>query len=226
MNRHKQAVYKKIVKLNVNVLNKRRIFLLKFKNRKWDKLNNIIQRLKHRNKKFIFICDTNKYYLPRFYNPFQRKFKNILQDKKKLKLFYGSLTEKKFKKSSIKVKNKFIFNSSFFLSNFERQIDVVIFRSHFTTSIREAKQLIKHKHIRVNGFVVTKSTLKLTQGDIITTNKKIHNFLNFNIKNSFFSPFLPKYLQVNYKTFEILLNLKLNLQNLSAQFPFKLYKIL
>ena len=225
MKRYKQSIYKKIVKLNENVLNKRRIFLLKFKKRKWNKLNSIILRLKHRNKKFIFISDTNKYYLPKFYNSFQRKFKTVLQDKKKIKLFYGSLTEKRFKKNAVKIKNKFIFNRSFFLSGFERQLDVILFRAHFATSIKEAKQFIKHKHIRVNGSIVTKSTLKLKQGDILTTNTKIHNFLNFNIKTSFFSPLLPKYLQVNYKTFEIIFNLNMNLHNLSAHFPFKLYRI-
>ena len=224
MNRYKQPIYKKIVKLNVNVLNKRRIFLLKFKKRKWNKLNSIILRLKHRNKKFIFISDTNKYHLPRLYNSFQRKFKNVLQDKRKLKLFYGSLTEKRFKKNTRKMKNKFVFNVPFFLNVFERQIDVVLFRAHFATGIKEARQFIKHKHIWVNGRIATKTTLKLKQGDILSTNTKIHNYLSFNVKNSFFSPLSPKYLQVNYKTFEILFNLNMNLHNLSAHFPFKLYR--
>jgi ribosomal protein S4 len=55
----------------------------------------------------------------------------------------------------------------------ERRLDTVIFRSLFATSIQQAKQMVIHGHVEVNGKKVCPSHLRLTSGNstgiIITT---------------------------------------------------------
>jgi ribosomal protein S4 len=41
-----------------------------------------------------------------------------------------------------------------FYQNVERRLDTVIFRSLFATSIRQARQLVVHGHVELNGKIV------------------------------------------------------------------------
>jgi ribosomal protein S4 len=45
-----------------------------------------------------------------------------------------------------------------FYMNVERRLDTVIFRSLFASSIEQARQLIKHGHVDVNGMKVLRLT--------------------------------------------------------------------
>jgi ribosomal protein S4 len=45
-----------------------------------------------------------------------------------------------------------------FYMNVERRLDTVIFRSLFASSIEQARQLIKHGHVDVNGMKVIQTT--------------------------------------------------------------------
>ena len=224
--RHK-PLYKKFIVLRSNVQYRKRLLFLKFKKQKWQHLTFFLRRLQQRRKKNFRIYDLNKYHLPKFFNSFKRKHKLILHNKKKISLFYGNLLNKYLKKKSevaikIKKKNlkKLINHNTFLISLLEQRLDTILYRSHFATSMRNAKQLILHKHVKVNNYVVTNSSYIIKQGDFIKLNKIIKPYIFKNICDSHFWPLPPKYLQINYKTLEILITENINLQNFSVLFPF------
>lgn len=226
-NRRHKPLYKKFISLRTNVQYRRRLILLKFKKQKWQRLIFQLQRLQNRRKKNFRVYDLNRYYLPKFYNPFKQKYKSVLQGKKRVSLFYGNLLKKYLKKrvhlvvqNKKKIIKKLVNLNIFFVSLIEKRLDVILYRTHFVSSIRSAQQLIIHKHIKINGITVTNQSSILKQGDIIEINEKIKDLIFTNIYSSHIWPLPPKYLQINYKTFEILFNGNIEFQNLSTLFPF------
>ena len=90
-----------------------------------------------------------------------------------------------------------------FLNLLEKRLDVILFRSNFVLSIRNARQLILHNHVYVNNKVVRESSFLVKAGDIIKLSPKIHKKVKLYVVLSEFWPLTPSYLQVNYKLFKI-----------------------
>lgn len=226
-NRRHKPLYKKFIALRTNVQFRKRLYHLKFQKKKWEKLVTHLDRQQNRRKKNFRGYDLNRYYLPKFYNPFKRRYKSVLHNKKRISLFYGSFLMKYLKKHvNLIVQHKKKFLKKFlninisFLNLIEKRLDVVLYRSHFTPSVRSAQQLISHKHVSVNGTLITNKSSTLKPGDLVEINDKMKPFILSNVKTSFVWPLPPKYLIVNYKTFEIIFNGKIELQSISNLFPF------
>lgn len=229
-----KPIYKKFLTLKTNVQYRKRLLSFKFKKQKWQTFISFLIRFYKRRKKKFFIYDMNKDVLPRFSNQFKKKYKTILQNKKKLNLFYGGLLKKQIKKNKFMLaKNKNLYINKFnrnlaFIELFEKRLDVVLYRSHFVPTIIEARQLISHNHIKINKKVINKKSYILKPGDFISINKKLHKPILNNIYKSHFWPLPPKYLNVNYKTLEICFTDKIKSSNLSNVFPswFNIYHTL
>ena len=104
--RHK-PLYKKFIALRTNVQFRRRLYYLKLKKKKWEKLIAFIDRQRNSRKKNFRSYDLNRYYLPKFYNPFKRRYKSVLHNKKRISLFYGSFLKNYLKKQvNLIVQNK------------------------------------------------------------------------------------------------------------------------
>jgi ribosomal protein S4 len=226
-NRRHKPLYKKFIALRTNVQFRRRLYLLKFQKKKWEKLIIHLDRQQNRRKKNFRGYDLNRYYLPKFYNPYKRRYKSVLHNKKRISLFYGGFLLRYLKKQvNLIVQDKKKFLKSFlnlnlsFLSLIEKRLDVVLYRSHFVRSVRSAQQLIIHKHIKVNGTIITNKSSTLKPGDVIEVIEKMKPLIYSNIRPSFIWPLPPKYLSVNYKTFEIIFSGKIEAQNISNLFPF------
>lgn len=228
-NRRHKPLYKKFIALRTNVQFRRRLYHLKFQKKKWEKLVLHLDRQRNRRKKNFRAYDLNRYYLPKFYNPFKRRYKSVQHNKKRISLFYGSFLMKYLKKQvNLIVQHKKKFLKKFldlnlsFLSIIEKRLDVVLYRSHFVLSVRSAQQLIIHKHIKVNGTTITDKSFILKPGDVIEVTEKMKFLIYANIIecNAFIWPLPPKYLNVNYKTFEIIFSGKIETQNISNLFPF------
>lgn len=223
-----KPIYKIFLSLRTNVQYRRRLRLLKFKKQKWQKFILLLSRFNSRRKKKFFTYDLNKYTLPKFSTSFKRKYKIILQNKKKVSLFYGLLSKTQLKKQkNILFKKTHLFKNKFnrisiFIELFEQRLDVIIYRSHFTTSITEARQLILHKNVKVNNKIVTKNSYILKSGDLISIDQKLHKLILDNVYNSHFWPIPPKYLDINYKTFEIHFINRVSNYNIANLFPFPL----
>ena len=108
------------------------------------------------------------------------------------------------------------------LSIFESRLDVILYRAHFTKTVRAAKQLILHKHIKVNKEIITTDSYLLKSGDIVSVDEKIQKLIVKNINASHIWPIPQKHLYINYKTLEICL-IKTGMDmDLSLSYPFKL----
>ena len=233
-----KPLYKKFLKLRKNVQNRQKLIRnkdnLNFKKRKWQNLvtylqkyyNRKVRRFKNIYIKKFRIYDHYRYFVPKFGNSFKNKFRYRLQIKQRLSLFYGELLEKYLKKKiKLSLKKKKSLRKSlnpifYFIEILETRLDTILYRAHFTLSIRNAQQLISHGHIYVNDIVVKSSSYNLKKGDLIRINPKINHLIKTNTIKTNFWPLPPKYLQINYRTLQILYSDEIVFNNMSIQYTF------
>lgn len=206
--RHR-PIYKKFLNLKINVQNKKK--LLNFKKKKWKNLLFKLNRSSKTQKRNCYykFYDQNSYNVSKFNNFFLKNYKQDIMNKKKFNLFYGYLTESYLKKlvnKSIKhsdqIKNKI--NTKVIFSRFlEKRLDVVLIRSNFVSSMRNARQLISHNHVYVNKKLVNDNSFLVKKGDLITFSLKSHKIVQYYLITSDLWPLPPKYLQISYKLFQI-----------------------
>ena len=252
--RHK-PVYKKFLKLRVNPLNNNKFLKIKviqtkkkvgkklitskkftlvekFNRKKWLTFINLLKKKNkfyQRLKPYTF----HSYNVSKFASPgnsFKRKFRNDLSAKKTFNYMYGNLLKKYLKKKMVEIyKSKNQKNhTKLFLEFFESRLDTVLYRSKFSPSIRNARQLITHKHIKVNGKIEKNGSYILKQGDLISINSQSKTIIKENLKKQFNEkpdsiiwPIPPNYLSINYNTFEILFGDIENF-NFTTSFTFKI----
>jgi len=211
-----KPLYKKFISLRKNISYNQKI--LKFKKKKWQKLIFFLKRSNKTRNQIYKNFDSNLYFISKFGTLFKKQHKYNLQTKQKINLFYGGLT-KKYMKRIVAVnleKNK----SKSLMYGLENRLDSILYRSHFSSSLRTARQLISHGHILVNKSRVKNSSYKVQLGDYIEVSPKIHFLIKFNIGNSSLWPLPPKNLCINYKTLQIIYIQNVNRINLSTYFPF------
>lgn len=217
-----KPIFKKFISLRKNIRNNFK--LLKFKKKKWQKLIFYVKRSNQTKKKYYKYFDNNLHFIYKFSSKFKNKYSYKIKTSKKFRLFYGNLSKKYIKskinslKHSYKYKN--FTKSQILLYKLEQRLDTIIYRSHFVTSIRTARQLISHGHILVNGKAVYNNSYNVKLGDKITVSSKIIFLIKFNIGNSSFWPLPPKYLCINYKILEVTLIENPGYTNFSTSFPF------
>jgi len=219
-----KPIFKKFISLRKNIRNNFKI--LKFKKKKWQKLIFFIKRSNQTRKKYYRYFDNNLHFISKFGSKFKNKYSYKIKTSKKFRLFYGNLA-KKYIKSKINSLNysheyKNFPKSQILLYKLEQRLDTILYRAHFVTSIRTARQLISHGHILINGESVYDNSYSVKLGDKITVSSKINFLIKFNIGNSSFWPLPPKYLCINYKILEIIIVENLAYSNFSTHFPFRI----
>ncbi len=80
----------------------------------------------------------------------QSEFGMQLREKQKVKRLYG-LQEKQFRLTYNKAARKKGMTGSNLLVLLERRLDNIVYRMGFSRSLAEARQLVKHSHVEVNG---------------------------------------------------------------------------
>jgi len=123
---------------------------------------------------------TKKNYRPGQHGPtFMRKVSDYgrqLNAKQLLKGFYGRIREKQFRKifsEAVRSKGDTGENLVGFL---ESRLDSVVYRLNFASTIFAARQLVSHKHIKVNGKVTNIASYYVKEGDIIELSDKAKAF--------------------------------------------------
>ena len=94
-----------------------------------------------------------------------------LREKQKVKRMYGVL-EKQFRnyyKQAARKKGETGTNLLVFL---ESRLDNVVYRMGFSSTRAEARQLVNHKSIMVNGGIVNIPSFQLQEGDIVSITSK------------------------------------------------------
>lgn len=94
-----------------------------------------------------------------------------LRQKQLIRRLYGVL-EKQFRnyyKKAAKIKGA---TGENLLCLLEARLDNVVYRSGFASTRAEARQLVSHKAIKVNGHVVNVPSFSVSAGDVVTVREK------------------------------------------------------
>ena len=97
-----------------------------------------------------------------------------LEEKQKAKYTYG-LLEKQFSNLFDKANAKEGVTGEILLQYLEGRLDNTVFRLGIARTRRQARQLVSHKHIVVNGEVVNIPSYQLKPGDVIAVRPKSKN---------------------------------------------------
>ena len=94
-----------------------------------------------------------------------------LAEKQKAKYTYGVL-EKQFARTFDRAASKKGITGENLLKFLEARLDNTVFRLGIAPTRRSARQLVGHKHIRVNGVVTNIPSYQLKPGDVVEIREK------------------------------------------------------
>ena len=94
-----------------------------------------------------------------------------LREKQKAKFIYGVL-EKPFRNYYKKAQKKPGQTGENLMVMLETRLDNVIFRMGFARTRKEARQIVRHKHVTVNGKAVDIPSYQVKVGDVIEVKEK------------------------------------------------------
>ena len=92
-------------------------------------------------------------------------------EKQKVKFIYGVL-EKQFRKYYVMATKKQGITGEMLLQILESRLDNVVFRLGFARTRKEARQIVDHKHVLVNGKRVNIPSYLVKAGDVIEIREK------------------------------------------------------
>lgn len=99
-----------------------------------------------------------------------------LREKQKLKRTYGML-EKQFKIFFVKADKMKGKTGENLIILLERRLDNIVYRMRFASSRNQARQLVSHGHIHVNGRKVTISSYIVRENDVIEVKENSKNLV-------------------------------------------------
>ncbi|HWB97049.1 MAG TPA: 30S ribosomal protein S4 [Bryobacteraceae bacterium] len=97
-----------------------------------------------------------------------------LREKQKARRIYGIL-ETQFRNAFEKAALQKGITGETLLANLERRLDNVIYRMGFGTSRAQARQIVRHGHIQVNGRKVDIPSFQVKIGDEVTVRERSKN---------------------------------------------------
>jgi small subunit ribosomal protein S4 len=90
---------------------------------------------------------------------------NQLLAKQKLKSYYANMTEKQFRKAYETATKRKGDTAENLIGLLERRLDVVVFRMNLAHTMQQARQMVSHGHVQVNGRRVTIPSYLVREGD-------------------------------------------------------------
>ncbi|TFZ40243.1 30S ribosomal protein S4 [Soehngenia longivitae] len=105
-----------------------------------------------------------------------------LLEKQRLRAYYGVM-EKQFKRYVILAKKSSDQTGHALVKILETRLDNIVYRAGFASSIRQARQMVVHGHILVNGRKVDIPSYLIEVGDIISLKERSKSIELF--KNNF-----------------------------------------
>lgn len=94
-----------------------------------------------------------------------------LREKQKLRHMYGVL-ERQFRNYYKKAAKSKGATGTTLLQLLERRLDNVVYRMGFASTRAEARQLVSHKAVAVNGYPVNVPSYQVSEGDVIAIREK------------------------------------------------------
>ncbi len=99
-----------------------------------------------------------------------------LREKQKARRIYGVL-EKQFRRIYAEANRQSGVTGENLLRLLELRLDNVAFRASWGASRAQARQLVRHGHVKVNGKRVTIPSYQLRKGDVVTLSDKARSFI-------------------------------------------------
>lgn len=123
-----------------------------------------------------------------------------LNEKQKVKFIYGVL-EKQFRKYYVMATKKQGITGEMLLQILESRLDNVLFRLGLANTRREARQIVNHGHITVNGQKVDIPSYLVKPGDVIAVREKSKNSVRIKeIVETNANRVVPKWLSMDKNT--------------------------
>ena len=120
-----------------------------------------------------------------------------LREKQKEKFIYGVL-EKPFRNYYAKAKHMEGMTGENLMVLLESRLDSVVFRMGFARTRREARQIVDHKHVLVNGKQVNIPSYLIKAGDVIEIKESKKNTTRYKeIMEATAGNLIPEWLDVN-----------------------------
>ena len=94
-----------------------------------------------------------------------------LMEKQKLRFNYG-LSERQLRRLVVDARRGKAPTGETLLQLLERRLDNVVFRAGFAPTIAAARQLVSHRHLQLNGKVVSIPSIRLRIGDEVSLKGK------------------------------------------------------
>lgn len=125
-----------------------------------------------------------------------------LREKQKAKFIYGVL-EKPFRNYYKKADRMKGMTGENLMVMLERRLDNVIFRMGFARTRREARQIVGHKHVLVNGKQVTIPSYLIKAGDVIEIKEKAKSMQRYkDILEVTAGRLVPEWMDVDIENFK------------------------
>lgn len=122
-----------------------------------------------------------------------------LDEKQKAKYTYG-LLEKQFRNVYERASSYEGVTGEILLQLLESRLDNVVYRLGLASTRRQARQLVSHKHMVVNGQIVNIPSYHLRSGDVISVRPKSRDLELINESLSSSSPGKYKWLEIDKKS--------------------------
>ncbi|WP_303674935.1 30S ribosomal protein S4 [Vampirovibrio chlorellavorus] len=120
-----------------------------------------------------------------------------LAEKQKVRRIYG-LVEKQFRRTYEKAVRRQGVTGTILLQFLESRVDNILYRSGLATTRPQARQLISHGHIEINGHKVDIASYKMKPGDLLAIREKSKALAkNLQAANPHHSPMVPHWLEVD-----------------------------
>jgi small subunit ribosomal protein S4 len=92
--------------------------------------------------------------------------------KQKLRLYYGNITEKQFRKIYAEAARRKGNTAENLVGLLESRLDAMVYRSKFVPTVWAARQFVNHGHVKVNGRRVNIPSYVVKAGDVIEVREK------------------------------------------------------
>ena len=126
-------------------------------------------------------------------------YKVQLQAKQKLKNYYGNLNERQFRNLYREADRRRGNTGENLVGLLESRLDAVIYRAKFATTVFQARQLINHGHVKVNGKRVNISSFKLNDKDEVEIKESSKQLTYVLASTTLKERYVPEYIVADHK---------------------------
>lgn len=122
-----------------------------------------------------------------------------LRAKQKLKGYYGSISERQFRRLYQEAVRRRGDTSENMIELLERRLDAVVYRMKFVSTVFAARQFVNHGHVLVNGQRVNIPSYQVRDGDEIQVVQGMRENVNVMTAVASQERDTPDYMEVDHK---------------------------